>query len=228
MRLRIPPGTDYKKLQKHPVFNMTKNLLSLIIITLAVDLATVLNSDPVQALQFSYSGVLSGANESPSNASLGTGTTQVTYDDIAHSLRVQVTFSGLTGNTTAAHIHGPTATAGIGTAGVITTTPTFAGFPTGVTSGSYDNTLDLTLNSSYNASFITANGGTTSGAETALAASLAAGKSYLNIHTTAFPGGEIRSFLTPVVAVPFEFSPTLGFFIVGAGFGVNRLIKRKK
>ncbi len=207
---------------------MKKNLLGLIIITLAVDLVTVLNSTPAQALQFSYSGVLNGANEIPSNGSAGTGTTLVTYDDIARSLRVQVTFSGLTGTTTAAHIHGPTVTAGTGTAGVITTTPTFAGFPTGVTSGSYDNTLDLTLNGSYNAAFITANGGTTSSAETALAASLAAGKSYLNIHTTSFGGGEIRSFLTPVVGVPFEFSPTLGFFIVGVGYGVNLLIKRRK
>jgi hypothetical protein len=42
---------------------------------------------------------------------------------------------------------------------VATTLPTFAGFPLGVTSGTYINTLDLTLASSYNPAFVTANGG---------------------------------------------------------------------
>jgi hypothetical protein len=42
---------------------------------------------------------------------------------------------------------------------------------------------------------VTANGGTTAGAEAALLAGLEAGQAYLNIHTTMFPGGEIRGFL---------------------------------
>jgi len=125
------------------------------------------------------SGTLNGANESPSNASPGIGFTTVIYDSTAHTLSVNVTFSGLTGPTTASHIHCCTATAGTGTAGVATTTPTFAGFPT-----------------SYNPAFITANGGTTASAEAALAGGFANGTSYLNIHTTPFPGGEIRAFLT--------------------------------
>jgi CHRD domain len=117
----------------------------------------------------------------------------VTTDDVANTLFVDVT-SG----TTASHIHSPTPTPGSGTAGVATTTPTFAGFPLGVTFGHYTNTLDLTLSSSYNPAFITANGGTTAFAEAALLAGLAAGEAYLNIHTTNFPTGEIRGFLTPV------------------------------
>ena len=44
---------------------------------------------------------------------------------------------------------------------------------------------------------LAANGGTAAGAEAALGAGLAAGRSYLNIHTSAFPGGEIRGFLIP-------------------------------
>ncbi len=204
---------------------MTKNLLGLAAITLAVDLATIFSSVPAHALQSMYSASLNGANESPSNTSLGTGNALVTYDDIAHTLRIQVTFAGLTGNTTSAHIHAPTSIAGTGNAGVATTTPTFAGFPTGVTSGSYDSTLDLTLAGSYNAAFVTANGGTNSSAESALAASLAAGTSYLNIHTSAFGGGEIRGFLTPV---PFEFSSSLGLLVFGASYGVNQLSKRRK
>ncbi len=148
--------------------------------------------------QLIYDANLSGAAESPANASPGIGFAEVTYDSSAHTMRVQFNFSGLTGTTTASHIHAPTAVAGTGTAGVATTTPYFAGFPIGVTSGTYDNTLDLTQTSSFNASYITANGGTPAGAEAALASALASGKAYLNIHTTTFAGGEIRGFLTLV------------------------------
>ena len=101
-------------------------------------------------------GTLSGANENPATASTGTGFTTVVYNS---TLNVSVTFSGLTGNTTASHIH--CCVAPPGNAGVATTTPTFAGFPLGVTSGTYNTTLDLTQASSYNPAFITANGGTT-------------------------------------------------------------------
>lgn len=145
-----------------------------------------------------YTATLSGAAESPANASPGTGFATVTFDSDVNTLRVQVTFSGLLGNTTASHIHAATAAPGTGTAGVATTTPTFAGFPLGVTSGTYDNTLDLTLASSYNPSYVTANGGTTASAEAALVSALAAGKAYLNIHSTVFGGGEIRGFLNAV------------------------------
>jgi hypothetical protein len=41
-------------------------------------------------------------------------------------------------------------------------------------------------------------GGTPAGAEAALAAALAAGEAYLNIHSSTFVGGEIRGFLTLV------------------------------
>ena len=80
------------------------------------------------------------------------------------------------------------------TAGVATTVPTFAGFPLGVTSGTYDNTLDLTLSSSWNPAFISAHGGTTAGSEAFLLSGLAAGEAYFNIHTSAFGGGEIEAF----------------------------------
>jgi hypothetical protein len=147
------------------------------------------------AAVISYDANLTGDGESNS---LGTGFTQVDYDDANHTLHVFVSFSGLGGNTTASHIHAPTAVAGTGTAGVATTTPTFAGFPLGVTSGAYDHTLDLTQASSWNPTYVTNNGGTTASAEAALASSLAADKAYLNIHTNLFAGGEIRGFLTPV------------------------------
>jgi hypothetical protein len=52
--------------------------------------------------------------------------------------------------------------------------------------------------SSWNPAYVTANGGTTAGAESAFAAAAAADEAYLNIHTTVVPGGEIRGFLVPV------------------------------
>jgi hypothetical protein len=159
-----------------------------------------------------YTATLTGPAEFPVNASPGTGFATVEYDPAAHTLRVDVLFSGLTGNTTASHIHccvSPSAVTP--TAGVATTTPTFTGFPSGVTSGTYDRTFDLTLASSFNAAFVTANGGTLAGAEAVLANGLADGHAYLNIHTTQFTGGEIRGFLTavPLPAAAWLFSSGL-------------------
>jgi hypothetical protein len=143
-----------------------------------------------------YWGTLSGANEVPTVPSTGTGQAIVTIDTIAHLLTVDVVFSNLLSPTTASHIHccAPPGT----NAGVVTTTPTFTGFPTGVTSGTYSRTFDLTLPSSWNLSFLTAWGGSPLAAEAVLAAGLAAGNAYLNIHTSAFLGGEIRANLAPV------------------------------
>lgn len=127
---------------------------------------------------------------------LGSGT--VDYDSTAHTLALAVNFSGLVGTTTASHIHGPTTTPLTGTAGVATTTPSFALFPLGVSSGSFANTLDLTLATSFNPNFVTANGGTLATAEAALAAAMASGRTYWNIHSSFAGGGEINAFLVPV------------------------------
>jgi hypothetical protein len=159
----------------------------------------VLLSPSARAAVLSYTATLTGPGESPANTSPGTGTALVDVDTVANTMHVHVTFSGLTGTTSASHIHAPTAAPLTGTAGVATTTPTFANFPLGVTSGTYDNTLDLTQSSSYNPAYVSANGGTPASAENALLSAIAAQESYLNIHTSTFPGGEIRGFL---VAVP--------------------------
>lgn len=143
--------------------------------------------------------LLSGPAEFPPVASPGTGKAEVSMDTILRLLRVQVSFQDLLANVTVAHIHAPIdRNAADPRAAVATTTPTFLGFPAGVTFGSYDETFDTSLASTYRAGFITANGGTVEGAEAALFNALKNGQAYLNIHTTQFPGGEIRGFLDVV------------------------------
>ncbi|WP_422011836.1 CHRD domain-containing protein [Roseateles sp.] len=153
---------------------------------------------PAHAHETVYQALLLGTSEIPTAVTPGTGLATVTMDFDLLTLRVQVTFAGLIGTTTASHIHCCTVTPGAANVGVATQTPSFTGFPTGVTSGIYDHTFDMSLASSYNAAFITANGGTVGSAFNALAAGLDSGNAYLNVHTTAFPGGEIRALLTPV------------------------------
>src|SRR5688572_12226266 len=157
-----------------------------------------------------YWATLSGQAEAPPNASPGTGKTLVTIDVAANTMRVQATFSGLVAGVTACHIHAATTVPGTGTAGVATTLPTFTGFPSGVTSGTYDQTFNMLLASSYNPSYVTNNGGTTATAFAALRAAIAAGRAYLNVHSSTFPGGEIRGFLaacpTINVSIPDAFA----------------------
>ncbi|MEQ8662293.1 MAG: CHRD domain-containing protein [Gammaproteobacteria bacterium] len=141
-----------------------------------------------------YTGALA---DEVGTLSPGTGSATVTVDLDLFTLRVAFDFANLIGNTTAAHIHCCTATPFSGNVGVATETPSFQ-IPFGVTSGSFDETFDLSEAASYNASFITANGGTPSSAGNALILGLDQGRAYLNVHTSAFPGGEIRALLAPV------------------------------
>ncbi len=138
---------------------------------LALMAALMLAAPPAYAIPIHLFTALSGANEVPVVPSPGTGQALVTLDAAANTLLLNVTFSGLLANTSMAHIH-CCAPLGVN-AGVATTVPAFPGFPLGVTSGSYLQTLDLTAAGSY-------------------IAGLLAGNTYLNIHTTANPGGEIR------------------------------------
>ena len=180
---------------------------------------------PAAAHPVTYVGTLSNLGEpSPAELSSGTGQVSVVFDDDSFTMNVHVTFSGLTGTSSASHIHCCTTIAGAGSAGVATPVPTFPGFPLDVTSGSYDRSFDLTQASSWNPAFITANGGTVSSAFAAFSTGLAAGKAYLNIHTSFVRGGEIRAFLTPA-PVPVPGSVAL---MVSGLVGVGAAVRRKR
>lgn len=156
-------------------------------------LSLLLFSPLAHAAPIYFTATLAGANENPPNASPGTGTAWVAFDPEAHTLRVRVSFSNLTAATTAAHIH--CCADAPDNVGVATQVPTFIGFPLGVMNGSYDAIFDTSLASTYRPGFITDNGGTELDAEQTLLMGLKMGRAYLNIHTIAFPGGEIRGFL---------------------------------
>jgi len=167
-----------------------------------------------------YTTTLAGTNENPAVSSPGAGQATLIFDTVAHTMTLSVTFQDLIGLTTAAHIH--CCAAPPTNVSVATTTPTFPGFPTGVTSGSYTNVFDLTQLSTYNSTFVTSSGGTAAGAEAALFAGLNSGQAYLNLHTSAFGGGEIRGHFS---AAPEPGTWALmigGFGLVGASLRRRR------
>ena len=107
-----------------------------------------------------YNVMLDGSQETPSNTSLGMGMGYVEVDTVANSMYYNVSFSGMTGTETAAHIHGFSARG---------------------------------VNSSVIWGLATGSPKTGSVAFTEpQEANLLLGLAYFNIHTNAFPGGEIR------------------------------------
>ena len=105
---------------------------------------------------------LDGKSEVPANASAATGTADIDFDAATKKLTWKLTYSGLSGPATAAHFHGP-AEAGKN-AGVAVAIPNAGTSPA-------EGSATLT---------------------DAQAADLMAGKYYVNVHTAANPGGEIR------------------------------------
>jgi hypothetical protein len=109
---------------------------------------------------------LDGASEVPAVTTAGKGTADIDYDAATKKLSWKLTYSGLSGPATAAHFHGPAGATE--KAGVAVAIPN-------ATSSPVEGSATLT---------------------DAQAADLMAGKYYVNIHTAANPGGEIRGQVT--------------------------------
>jgi hypothetical protein len=109
---------------------------------------------------------LKASDSVPPNTSNGTGSLQATYDTANKQLTYTVTYSGLTGNATAAHFHGPAEPGK--TAGVVVPVQ-------GSVASPIKGSATLT---------------------DAQAADLLAGKWYFNVHTEANKPGEIRGQVT--------------------------------
>jgi hypothetical protein len=113
-----------------------------------------------------FKATLDGKSEVPPNTSAGTGTADIDYDAATKKVSWKVTYSGLSGPATAAHFHGPAEAGKNG--GVAVPIPSIASSPA-------EGSATLT---------------------DAQAADLLAGKYYVNIHTAANPGGELRGQVT--------------------------------
>lgn len=164
---------------------------------------------PAMAPAQSWTSTMNGANEVSPTASTATGFAQMTLT--GSSLFFTVTWSGLSVNASAAHIH---CCAPAGT-NVLVAVP-FTGFPNTM-SGTYTNTFDLTLLTSYSGGFVAANGGSAALAEAALINGLKSGLAYTNIHSANFPGGEIRGQVALVTPEPSSVALLLaGLLAVGA------------
>jgi hypothetical protein len=146
--------------------------------------------------QTTYICVLSGASEVGPNASPATGNATVVLNAAQTQLSVSVQFQNLVSAYTASHIHGP------GPAG--TNQPVkwgFIGVPAGwvfngaTTSGTLSNFL-------------------VTGIVAADVTNLNNGQFYVNIHSTTFPGGEIRGQLgaSPVPTLKTTWNRVKGLY----------------
>ena len=155
-----------------------KNSNKLIAVTvLLLGTFFLLNSNSY-ALVYPFNLNLSGLQEVPPNVSPATGNIVGTFDNVTKIISFTVTWSGFIGFTTAAHFHGPAAP-GVNAPVIIG----FTGFPVGVQNGVYANAFLVSpVNEGH----------------------LMAGMVYCNLHSTVFPGGEIRTQMILDAPLPVE------------------------
>jgi len=125
-----------------------------------------------QADTTKFTAALSPSSEVPPNQTSGSGSVTASYDSGTKMFTLNGNYSGLSGPVTAAHIHGP---AEVGkNAGVLfwlSQKPAAQGAPPTPFPSPFQNTVTLTDDQ---------------------ASDLMSGLYYVNIHTQANPGGELR------------------------------------
>ncbi len=156
---------------------------------------------PLNAAIVRYDVTLDGnLQQFPVNGSAGTGLAHLTLDTVASTLLVDLSYSGLGSNATNAHVH---CCAAPGANGPVIVPFIPAGFVLGATSGTFLASFTLTATNLAN---------------------IQSGLSYINVHTTGFPGGEIRGNITSATIVPEP--ATVG--LMGAALGGLALLRRKR
>lgn len=152
-----------------------------ILLTAIAGLAT-----SAQAQFITFTAVLSGAQEVPAVSTPATGTATLVLNTVTNAFTIDLQFSGLTAPVTVAHIHrAPAGTNGpviIGLDGMVLSggRPSWNLIAPGVSSFNSGGPL--------NAPFAF---------PTTEVANLIAGNTYFNVHSSAFPGGEIRGQIIP-------------------------------
>ena len=139
--------------------------LSTLAAIFAVGVASAIVSNPAKATIINFQANLTGSQEVPANASPGIGLGTLVLDDVADTITVNESWSGLTGNASASHIH----TGAVGVAGPVTFP--FSGVPAATSGAITQQVFSITP---------------------AQITALEAGGMYFNIHSGSFPGGEIR------------------------------------
>lgn len=178
--------------------------------------ASTLVAAASQAAPVYYRAVASGPAEEIPNGSPGSSVSSFEIDDLI--LRAEIPFRDLSSPTVSAHIHCCTIDAFRGAAPIAIP---FLDFPLQVTAGVYSATFDLGDPATYDPDFLAANGGTPQLASGALINAFNGNQAYVNIHSAAYPAGEIRGF---AVAAPI---PEPGAWaMMGMGLGVLALLAR--
>lgn len=126
-------------------------------------IATGLAFASAAAAEHKLKAVLDSKQEVPANASMGKGSAEITVNDATKEISWKVTYEGLTGDAVAAHIHGPAAA---GTNAGVMVNFGMAPFKSPI-----EGKATLT---------------------DAQMADILAGRAYVNLHTAANKGGEIR------------------------------------
>ena len=170
--------------------------------------AIALVSAPTSAAE-RFGTPLSGSQEVPPVTTTGSGQGLLILSDDSNSIDVMLSWMDLTAPAVAAHVH-CCALAGA-------SAPVAIGFmPPNLATGSLSGTFDLTSAATYTSGFLNANGGTAASAQTAFLTGLRANKAYFNVHSSAFPGGEVRGQIAAVPEPATWALMILGFGMVGA------------